>query len=75
MQVCRKAVDLHIKDSTSVHLDLPRVKLTKLYEGQEKLQEKLENTLKEHEELKERTMKIEEKLNYTVHLLSTVMKT
>lgn len=66
---------MHIKDSTSVHLDLAHVKLTKLYEGQEKLQEKLDNTLKKHEELKERTRKIEEKLNYTVYLLSTVMKT
>ena len=66
---------MHIKDSTSVHLDLACVKLTKLYEGQEKLQEKLDNTLKEHEELKERTRKIEEKLNYTVYVLSTVTKT
>ena len=58
LQVCRKELKSHIQTATSDHLDLARIKLITTNEEQQKLKEQ---TIKEFEELKERTRKLEEK--------------
>lgn len=60
MQVCRNNLKWHIQAATSDHLDLARIKLIATNEEQQKLKEQ---TIKEHEELKERTRKLEERFD------------